>query len=328
MIVIDGNDGTGKSTLVERLRKLGLRVSDRGLPSKLTIDEPNLPAPSPHDRYLILEAPIEVSRARLEAAGKDLNEKWHTVESLRHFQVKFREVGAQLGATFIDSNGTPEETWAKVRHVLDILDRSPHIGVPKGRLKEAAFNYVDSEMPEPALLRQMLGDRLLTYRGTLGKYTLLKAKSIPDMITLRLLDIGITGEDLIKESLWDEDVISFHPIHGSAVNISVLAPVDWELENQKYRSMPLMIATEYPNLASRWASQKGLSHIIVRTHGSTEAFVPVFCDIAIDVVETGETAAVNGLKVVETLAISRPVVAFRKGSGMAHHKLVPEGLNT
>lgn len=36
IIVIDGNDGTGKSTLVEKLRKDGYNVQDRGIPTKLT----------------------------------------------------------------------------------------------------------------------------------------------------------------------------------------------------------------------------------------------------------------------------------------------------
>ena len=320
MIVIDGNDGTGKSTLVERLRGWGFRVSDRGLPTKLTVEEPNLPPANPGDKYLILEAPIEVSRARLEAAEKDLNEKWHTEESLRHFAARFREVGAKLGATFIDSSGTSDETWIRVLTALGIENRMPRVGLPKGRLQVESVHYINT-LDSFAGKHDRGSGRLLTFKGDLGEYRLLKAKSIPDMIALGFLDLGITGEDLIKESVY-EDQIGYRILDDHPINISVLAPKGWQ--GTKLPSRPVTIATEYPNLASRWAAKSGLAHIIVRTYGSTEAYVPAFCDIAIDVVETGETAAANGLEVIEVITESRPVVAFRHHSGMSHHKLVPK----
>jgi predicted ATPase len=37
-LVVDGNDGTGKSTLVEALRLRGFAAADRGIPTKMTDD--------------------------------------------------------------------------------------------------------------------------------------------------------------------------------------------------------------------------------------------------------------------------------------------------
>ena len=59
-LIVDGNDGTGKSTLCAALRARGLTVADRGLPTRMT-DDPAL-APGVDDFYLILDARYEKVR--------------------------------------------------------------------------------------------------------------------------------------------------------------------------------------------------------------------------------------------------------------------------
>jgi thymidylate kinase len=106
-IVVDGNDGTGKSTLVAALRALGYSVQDRGVPTRMT-DDPTVEAQD-GDFYIILDAPVAVSRARLEQAGKDLTERYHTVEDLTYYRQRFLEVAATLkNCVVIDSSQAPE----------------------------------------------------------------------------------------------------------------------------------------------------------------------------------------------------------------------------
>ena len=113
-LVIDGNDGTGKSTLVAVLQKIfdgAGDVWDRGIPTKMTDYYPVIH--SDDELYIILDVPVEVSRERLAAAGKDLTERYHTVEDLTHYRQRFREVAEQLGPTrcrLVDASGTPDET--------------------------------------------------------------------------------------------------------------------------------------------------------------------------------------------------------------------------
>ena len=102
-VVVDGNDGTGKSTVVARLRELGYDVADRGVPTKMT-DDPNLQAVE-GEVYLILDAPVEVCRARLAMAGKNLEEKYHTVADLEHYRARFKEVAGILRAPLINAEG-------------------------------------------------------------------------------------------------------------------------------------------------------------------------------------------------------------------------------
>ena len=106
-IVVDGNDGTGKTTLVDALRKRGYTVIDRGIPTIMT-DNPDA-LPDNDEFYLILDAPIEVCRGRLIKAGKDLTERYHTVEGLRYYRQQFFDVAKKLKNCFmIDASGSPE----------------------------------------------------------------------------------------------------------------------------------------------------------------------------------------------------------------------------
>lgn len=121
-LVVDGNDGTGKSTVVAWLRTLGYEVSDRGVPTKMT-DDPTVHAKR-GEIYLILDAPVEVSRARLEAAGKDLNEQYHTVQDLTHYRARFQDVAKRLlNCVVIDTTGTFEQTQAAIREALQRFNR-------------------------------------------------------------------------------------------------------------------------------------------------------------------------------------------------------------
>ena len=105
LVVVDGNDGTGKSTIVAILRRMGYEVADRGLPTALT-DKPLTPHLS--DRiYIILDAPIELCQERLKAAGKDLTEKYHTLTDLAYYRARYQEIATTLPDCMLISTDKP-----------------------------------------------------------------------------------------------------------------------------------------------------------------------------------------------------------------------------
>jgi thymidylate kinase len=108
-VIIDGNDGTGKSTLIKALAEIGYDCQDRGLPTKMT-DDPNSRSTVDDEVYIILDASVEVCRNRLAKAGRDLDEKYHRVEDLNHYRRRFLEVAANLPtAVVVDADRTIEE---------------------------------------------------------------------------------------------------------------------------------------------------------------------------------------------------------------------------
>ena len=93
VVLLEGNDGVGKSTLAKSLTSLGYNVQDRGFLTMYSED--------PKQKYIkeayraghvttfVLDCKVETSRARLYEAGKDLNEKFHTEASLHEYREKF-----------------------------------------------------------------------------------------------------------------------------------------------------------------------------------------------------------------------------------------------
>lgn len=122
-IVVDGNDGTGKSTLAELLKRKGYEVQDRGVPTKMTDDPATMPE---HDEiYLILDVSIDLCRDRLERAGRNLDEQYHTIEDLGHYRKKFLEVAELLPrCAIIDANGTPEEVLRLAIQAIDEIKKN------------------------------------------------------------------------------------------------------------------------------------------------------------------------------------------------------------
>jgi len=68
------------------------------------------------------------------------------------------------------------------------------------------------------------------------------------------------------------------------------------------RTAPLRVASEYINIADKYARDNHLaSYRVVPTWGATEAFLPEDADLLIENTETGGTIARHNLKIIDTL---------------------------
>lgn len=118
-ICIDGNDGTGKSTIISLLKEIypNITFMDRGLPSAMTINE-NAEAA---DYYFILTCPVSVSLERLKNANRDMNEYWHLPETLTYFHGKFMELALQNNWIIVESNFEIHIVLNKICEKINLL---------------------------------------------------------------------------------------------------------------------------------------------------------------------------------------------------------------
>ena len=190
------------------------------------------------------------------------------------------------------------------------------IAVPsKGRLKEQA-----AAMFERAGLPLRVKGHERGYRGRLEglddvevEYT--SAAEIVHQLKAGRVHLGITGEDLVRETLPDVDstVDFLKPLGFGHADVVVAVPDCWldvsyvaDLEDvaaqfARAHGRRLRVATKYMNLTRRFFAKKGVTgYRIVESVGATEA-TPASgtSELIVDITTTGTTLKANHLKMLE-----------------------------
>ena len=190
------------------------------------------------------------------------------------------------------------------------------IAVPsKGRLKEQA-----AAMFERAGLPLRVKGHERGYRGQLEglddvevEYT--SAAEIVHQLKAGRVHLGITGEDLVRETLPDVDstVEFLKPLGFGHADVVVAVPDCWldvshmaDLEDvaaqfARAHGRRLRVATKYMNLTRRFFAKKGVTgYRIVESVGATEATPATgTSELIVDITTTGTTLKANHLKVLE-----------------------------
>ena len=190
------------------------------------------------------------------------------------------------------------------------------IAVPsKGRLKEqAAAMFERAGMP----LRVKGHER--GYRGQLEgldevEVEYASAAEIVHQLKAGRVHLGITGEDLVRETLPDVDatVDFLKPLGFGHADVVVAVPDCWldvshmaDLEDvaaqfARAHGRRLRVATKYMNLTRRFFAGKGVTdYRIVESVGATEATPATgTSELIVDITTTGTTLKANHLKVLE-----------------------------
>ena len=68
------------------------------------------------------------------------------------------------------------------------------------------------------------------------------------------------------------------------------------------------VSTEFLKLTGRFFEDLGIPVKVVWSYGATEAKVPEIVDAIVDITETGNTLRAHGMKILETLLTSEPVL--------------------
>lgn len=196
------------------------------------------------------------------------------------------------------------------------------LAVPsKGRLQENAaafFARAGLKLAQNTGARDYRG-KLVGVPGVEVRY--LSASEIAAQLASGAAHLGITGEDLIRESLPDArgQVELLTPLGFGQATVVVAVPQAWidvramsdldeiAAEMRVRHGQRLRIATKYINLTRRFFAEHGVAdYRIVESLGATEgAPAAGSAEIIVDITTTGATLAANALKILEDGIILR-----------------------
>ena len=190
------------------------------------------------------------------------------------------------------------------------------IGVPsKGRLQENTHAFF--ARAGLSLVRER-GER--DYRGGISGFDdvevqYLSASDIAGELSRGSLHLGITGEDLIRESIPEADgkVVLLTPLGFGFAKVVVAVPQAWidvrtmaDIEDvaanfHARKATRMRVATKYINLTRRHFAEHGIAdYRIVESLGATEgAPASGSAEMVVDITTTGATLAANALKIVD-----------------------------
>jgi ATP phosphoribosyltransferase len=138
----------------------------------------------------------------------------------------------------------------------------------------------------------------------------LRDDDIPQYVEDGVADIGIVGENVLFEKNKAVDVVE--KLGFGKCRLSVAVP-----RSQEYKGIASLegkrIATSYPRLVDEFLSNNGVKADIHEISGSVEIAPGIgLSDVVADLVSSGSTLFMNGLKEVETILQSQSVLIKNK----------------
>lgn len=133
----------------------------------------------------------------------------------------------------------------------------------------------------------------------------LRDDDIPQYVEQGVADIGILGENEVWEK--DKNVIVVEKLGFASCKLSLAIPKDEHYTGISYFQNK-KIATSYPKILQKFFDEKRLQVSIEEIGGSVEIATGIgLADAIFDIVSTGSTLLMNGLKEVEVVTKSEAV---------------------
>jgi ATP phosphoribosyltransferase len=189
-----------------------------------------------------------------------------------------------------------------------MADRTLKFGIPKGSLEQQTL-----ELMRKSGWRIRVGSR--SYIPSVDDAALscriLRPQEMPRYIADGSLDAGITGSDWVVENN-----VKLEQIESFIYSKVSLKPSRWVLCVPQNSSITRLedlegkrVATEIVQFVKRIFAERKINVEVEFSWGATEAKVAEgIVDAAVDVTETGASIRANGLRIVEELLVSNPVL--------------------
>jgi ATP phosphoribosyltransferase len=186
------------------------------------------------------------------------------------------------------------------------------------RLRLAVPNKGRMMEPSLALLRDAgvafeRTERTLSVqaRNTPLEILFVRTDDIAEMVADEVADLGIAGLDLLCESGFELRIVA--ELGFGRCRLAAAVPKDGTQSTLEDLD-GLRVATAHPRTTARLLRQRGVTVIPVPLHGSVEVAPKLgVADAIVDLVSTGSTMLVNGLRPIGTLLESQAVLLARPG---------------
>jgi ATP phosphoribosyltransferase len=187
------------------------------------------------------------------------------------------------------------------------------IGLPKGSLQEATrglfqragFSIIFHERSYYPTIDDPELDPLL-----------IRAQEIPRYVDHGVLDVGISGTDMVEEN--DAKVVN---ITNLAYSKQGPGAVRWVLavpENSELNTVSdlngKIIATELVNTTKKYLKKHGVRAKVEFSWGATEVKPPDLADAIVELAETGTSIRANNLKIIDVVIESQTCLIANKKS--------------
>jgi ATP phosphoribosyltransferase len=138
----------------------------------------------------------------------------------------------------------------------------------------------------------------------------IRPQDMPLQVANDNFDLAITGRDWLTEHLCQfpsSPVKELADLKLGWVKVVAVVSQDRDIADirdlsESERALPLRVASEYINIADRYARDNRLNRYrLIPTWGASEAFLPEDADLLIENSQTGRTLAQHNLKIIDTL---------------------------
>ena len=179
------------------------------------------------------------------------------------------------------------------------------IVLPTGSMEEATLKLF-----EGAYLKVVRFDQR-GYEGNINdprfaKVKFLRPQDIPRYVASGLFDLGISGQDWVRENNLEGKLVEICtlPLSKSGVGkVKIVLCVNEQSNIKRPADVKrsCVIETEYPEITRAYFTKLGIEAQIIRSHGTTEAKVPDICAAIVELTETGRSLEENKLRVIDVI---------------------------
>jgi ATP phosphoribosyltransferase len=167
----------------------------------------------------------------------------------------------------------------------------------KGRLSEKALALFE----RAGLRAEFTSERaLVAGLGDDFRAIFVRAADIPEFVADGAAEVGVTGGDLVAES--GRDVQTLLDLGFGRCRLAVAVPDASGIHSAAEVPAGSRVATSFPRITETFFRKAGIPIELARVSGACEIAPHLgVADVIVDLVSTGSTLRVNGLREVETV---------------------------